>query len=136
MILISFAQLQRLPVSFHQLKELRWLDLKNNPLVSALAEAAGDCLDQKGCQEAAKMVVIGMTVVHAKLEKKRLKKLEEIKSKYYSTRLSAMLFIQVIGSQSAATAFKLIQIMSFSFNSATNGPEAGRGSIERASETE
>ena len=54
LILITFAQLQRLPVSFHQLKELRWLDLKNNPLVSALAEAAGDCLDQKGCQEAAK----------------------------------------------------------------------------------
>ena len=90
MILISFAQLQRLPVSFHQLKELRWLDLKNNPLVSALAEAAGDCLDQKGCQEAAKKVVKLMTVVHAELEKKRLKELEEIKSKYFSTRLSAM----------------------------------------------
>ena len=55
------------------------------------------------------MVVMGMTVVHAKLEKKRLKKLEEIKSKYYSTKLSAMLFIQVNGSQSAATSFKLIQ---------------------------
>ena len=55
-------------------------------LVSALAEAAGNCLDQKGCQEAAKMVVMGMTVVHAELEKKRLKKLEEIKSKYFSTR--------------------------------------------------
>jgi hypothetical protein len=80
------------------------------PLVSALAEAAGDCLDQKGCQEAAKMVVMGMTVVYAELEKKRLKKLEvNYKSKYFSTRLSAMLFIQVIGSQSAATAFKLIQ---------------------------
>ena len=79
---------------------------------------------------------MGMTVVHAELEMKRLKKLEEIKSKYFSTRLSAMLFIQVIESQSAATAFKLIQIMSFSFNSATNGPDVGRGSIERASETE
>jgi len=82
--------------------------LKNNPLVSTLAEAAGDCLDQKGCQEAAKKVVKLMTVVHAELEKKRLKELEEIKSKYYLTRLSAMLFIQVNGSQSA-TAFKLIQ---------------------------
>jgi hypothetical protein len=30
-----------------------------------------------------------MTVVHAELEKKRLKELEEIKSKYFSTRLSA-----------------------------------------------
>ncbi|XP_046440373.1 leucine-rich repeat-containing protein 59-like [Daphnia pulex] len=73
-------ELQRLPVSFHQLKELKWLDLKNNPLVSTLAEAAGDCLDQKGCQEAAKKVVKLMTVVHAELEKKRLKELEEIKS--------------------------------------------------------
>ena len=52
---------------------------------------------------------MGMTVVHAELEMKRLKKLEEIKSKYFSTRLSAMLFIQVIESQSAVTAFKLIQ---------------------------
>jgi hypothetical protein len=66
------------------LKELKWLDLKNNPLVSTLAEAAGDCLDQKGCQEAAKKVVKLMTVVHAELEKKRLKELEEIKCKYFS----------------------------------------------------
>lgn len=73
-------ELQRLPVSFHQLKELRWLDLKNNPLVSTLAEAAGDCLDQKGCQEAAKKVVKLMTVVHAELEKKRLKEVEETKT--------------------------------------------------------
>ena len=54
--------------------------MKNNPLVSTLAEAAGDCLDQRGCQEAAKKVVKLMTVVHVELEKKRLKELEETKS--------------------------------------------------------
>lgn len=68
-------------MSFHQLKELRWLDLKNNPLVSTLSEAAGDCLDQKGCQEAARKVVKLMTVVHDELEKKRLKEQEEAKGK-------------------------------------------------------
>jgi len=71
-------ELQRLPVSFYQLKELRWLDLKNNPLVPTLAEAAGDCLDQKGCQNAAKKVVKLMTVVHTELQKKRNKEQEEI----------------------------------------------------------
>jgi hypothetical protein len=35
-LIIFFAQLQRLPVSFCQLKELRWLDLKNNPYSSQL----------------------------------------------------------------------------------------------------
>jgi len=71
-------ELQRLPVSFCQLKELRWLDLKNNPLVPTLAEAAGDCLDQKGCQDAAKKVVKLMTVVHMELQKKKNKEQEEI----------------------------------------------------------
>jgi len=75
-------ELQRLPVSFCQLKELKWLDLKNNPLVPTLAEAAGDCLDQKGCQEAAKKVVKLMTVVHMELQKKRNKEQEEIKSQH------------------------------------------------------
>ena len=74
--------MQRLPVSFCQLKELKWLDLKNNPLVPTLAEAAGDCLDQKGCQEAAKKVVKLMTVVHMELQKKRNKEQEEIKSQH------------------------------------------------------
>ena len=69
----------RLPVSFYQLKELRWLDLKNNPLVATLQEAAGDCLDDKGCQDAAKKVVKLMTVVNTELEKKRLKDQEELK---------------------------------------------------------
>jgi len=76
-VLLCF-KLQRLPVSFCQLKELRWLDLKNNPLVPTLAEAAGDCLDQKGCQDAAKKVVKLMTVVHTELQKKRNKAQEEI----------------------------------------------------------
>lgn len=53
--------------------------MKNNPLVSTLAEAAGDCLDQKGCQEAARKVVKLMTVVHEELEKKRLKEIQETK---------------------------------------------------------
>lgn len=72
-------QLQRVPVSFHELKELRWLDLKNNPLVPTLAEAAGECLDAKGCYEAARKVVKLMGMVHAELERKMLKEQAEEK---------------------------------------------------------
>ena len=53
--------------------------MKNNPLVATLQEAAGDCLDDKGCQDAAKKVVKLMTVVNTELEKKRLKDQEELK---------------------------------------------------------
>ena len=37
-------QLVKLPVSFSQLKSLKWLDLKDNPLCPALKQAAGDCI--------------------------------------------------------------------------------------------
>ena len=40
-------QLSHLPLSFHQLGSLRWLDLKNNQLSSQLAAAAGECLKQQ-----------------------------------------------------------------------------------------
>ena len=72
-----------MPVSFYQLKELRWLDLKNNPLVPTLAEAAGNCLDAKECHEAAKKVVKLMAMVHSELEKKRIQDLEEEKGNIY-----------------------------------------------------
>lgn len=51
--------------------------MKDNPLVPTLSEAAGDCLDHKGCQEAAKKVVKLMTVVYTELERKRQKEQEE-----------------------------------------------------------
>lgn len=43
-------------MSVWQLKRLRWLDLKDNPLSPALAKVAGDCADAKQCQAAASRV--------------------------------------------------------------------------------
>ena len=74
-----------MPVSYYQLKELRWLDLKSNPLVPTLAEAAGNCLDTKECHEAAKKVVKLMAMVHSELERKRIQDLEEEKGNIKKT---------------------------------------------------
>lgn len=35
------------------LQNLKWLDLKDNPLDPVLAKVAGDCLDEKQCKQAA-----------------------------------------------------------------------------------
>lgn len=50
-------QLQHLPLSFGKLKDLKFLDLKDNPLVPAVSKIAGPCLDTKQCQNCAKDVV-------------------------------------------------------------------------------
>lgn len=44
-------------MSFGKLKNLKWLDLKNNPLVPTLAKVAGPCLDSKQCERCATDVV-------------------------------------------------------------------------------
>ena len=38
------------------LQNLKWLDLKDNPLETELAKAAGDCLDEKQCKQCASKV--------------------------------------------------------------------------------
>lgn len=48
---------QELPLSFGELISLKWLDLKGNPMELELSQAAGDCLDEKGCKAAALNVV-------------------------------------------------------------------------------
>ncbi|GIY21907.1 leucine-rich repeat-containing protein 59 [Caerostris extrusa] len=77
-------QVTNLPVSFCKLKNLRWLDLKNNPLEPKLKNVAGDCLNEKECQECAKKKK--EAIERAKIEKelveqRRLKKLEKEKRK-------------------------------------------------------
>jgi Leucine-rich repeat (LRR) protein len=49
-------RLDKLPVSFASLKNLKWLDLKNNPLVPALQQAAGPCITATDCAMCAKKV--------------------------------------------------------------------------------
>uniref|UniRef100_A0A0N5AIU3 LRRCT domain-containing protein n=1 Tax=Syphacia muris TaxID=451379 RepID=A0A0N5AIU3_9BILA len=46
-----------LPLSFGKLINLKWLDLKNNPLKSDLQKICGDCGDEKACKLAASAVV-------------------------------------------------------------------------------
>merc|ERR1712168_1710264 len=76
-----------LPLSFGELENLRWLDLKDNPLEPHLAAVTGDCLDKKQCTNAAKQVCVYMRTLadaHEKaLEKKKKKKdnLDEKKKK-------------------------------------------------------
>ncbi|VDO57845.1 unnamed protein product [Onchocerca flexuosa] len=50
-------EIEELPLSFGELASLKWLDLKDNPLELELSQAAGDCLDEKGCKMAALNVV-------------------------------------------------------------------------------
>ena len=40
-------------------QNLKWLDLKDNPLEINLAKAAGDCLDEKQCKQCAARVRLG-----------------------------------------------------------------------------
>ncbi|GIY11575.1 leucine-rich repeat-containing protein 59 [Caerostris darwini] len=74
-------QITNLPVSFGKLKNLRWLDLKNNPLEPKLKNVAGDCLNEKECQECAKRVVAYMQSIDSELEREKQKKLKITREK-------------------------------------------------------
>ena len=50
-------RIEKLPVSFSQLRSLKWLDLKDNPLCPALKQAAGDCITPNDCAMCAKKVL-------------------------------------------------------------------------------
>ena len=49
---------QLLPLNLGQLNNLKWLDVKDNPLEGELKDVAGDCLDEKECNAAARQVSI------------------------------------------------------------------------------
>lgn len=49
--------LHHLPLSFHKLHALKWLDLKDNPLVPAIQNVAGPCFDARQCQTCAREIV-------------------------------------------------------------------------------
>ncbi|XP_068241751.1 leucine-rich repeat-containing protein 59-like [Palaemon carinicauda] len=74
-------QLTDLPVSLCQLRNLRWLDLKGNPLNSGLKKAAGDCLNQKECELAARRVLAYLKRFHIQMENEKLERLKKEKEK-------------------------------------------------------
>ena len=67
-------QLTHLPLSFHRLTSLRWLDLKNNQLSSQLAAAAGECLNPKECEQCARRVVQFMGRVKEHYDQERIRR--------------------------------------------------------------
>ncbi|CAB1312962.1 unnamed protein product [Coregonus sp. 'balchen'] len=53
------------------LPNLKWLDLKDNPLEINLAKAAGDCLDEKQCKQCAARVLQHMRILQDEVDKER-----------------------------------------------------------------
>uniref|UniRef100_A0A023FGB5 Leucine-rich repeat-containing protein 59 n=1 Tax=Amblyomma cajennense TaxID=34607 RepID=A0A023FGB5_AMBCJ len=66
--------LTTLPLSMCRMKSLRWLDLKGNPLEPKLKAIAGDCLDEKQCQQCAKKIVEHLQAQESDLEREKQKK--------------------------------------------------------------
>ncbi|KAG0728463.1 Leucine-rich repeat-containing protein 59 [Chionoecetes opilio] len=74
-------QLTDLPLSFCQLPSLKWLDLKGNPLNPALRKIAGDCLNQKECEAAARNVIAYLKKLQLQMETEQEEKLQKEKQK-------------------------------------------------------
>jgi len=55
-------------LSFKDLKKLRWLDLKDNPLTPQLAKIAGPCVDKEDCKKCARDIVLVMQEIHKNIE--------------------------------------------------------------------
>ena len=69
--------MEELPVSCSQLKSLKWLDVKGNPLRSDFKKAAGDCLNFKECEAAARNIIVFLKQLQSAMERQRQKKLKE-----------------------------------------------------------
>ncbi|XP_049668055.1 leucine-rich repeat-containing protein 59 isoform X2 [Accipiter gentilis] len=67
-----------LPYLFHLCgnQNLKWLDLKDNPLDPVLAKVAGDCLDEKQCKQAAVKVLQHMKAIQSEQDRQRQRKLQ------------------------------------------------------------
>uniref|UniRef100_A0A8C6NCM6 Uncharacterized protein n=1 Tax=Melopsittacus undulatus TaxID=13146 RepID=A0A8C6NCM6_MELUD len=65
------------PPLYHScLQNLKWLDLKDNPLDPVLAKVAGDCLDEKQCKQAAVKVLQHMKAIQSEQDRQRQRKLQ------------------------------------------------------------
>ncbi|XP_063590112.1 leucine-rich repeat-containing protein 59-like [Penaeus indicus] len=69
-------QLTDLPVTFCQLRKLKWLDLKGNNLNPTLRKVAGDCLNKKECEAAARNVIAHLKQRQVQMENERLQRLK------------------------------------------------------------
>jgi len=71
-------QISRLPLSLSELKNLRWLDLKENPLTEAVATVAGPCSNMRECQACARNIVSYLSNVKLVIEEERLRRLNNV----------------------------------------------------------
>lgn len=69
-------------MSLSELKNLRWLDLKENPLTEAVASVAGPCSNMSECQACARNIVTYLSNVKLVIEEERLRRLNNITGKY------------------------------------------------------
>lgn len=74
--------MEELPLSFGDLRSLKWLDMKGNPLEADLAKAAGECQDEKECKVAAVRVVRFMRDKAAE-QHRVIQKQEELNKREY-----------------------------------------------------
>lgn len=73
------SQLEDLPLTFCQLPSLKWLDLKGNPLNPSLRKVAGDCLNQRECETAARNVIAYLQKLQIQMETEKQEKLRKEK---------------------------------------------------------
>lgn len=73
--LFIYLQISRLPLSLGELKNLRWLDLKENPLTEAVASVAGPCNSTRECQASARNIVAYLSAAKTFIEDEKLRKL-------------------------------------------------------------
>lgn len=76
-------------MSFGRLTSLKWLDLKNNPLVPALQEIAGPCQDTVQCQNCAKRVVQVLADSQRRLDEERIRQEKELKEQEMAEKAAA-----------------------------------------------
>lgn len=74
-------QISRLPLSLSELKNLRWLDLKENPLTEAVASVAGSCSNMSECQACARNIVTYLSTIKLYVEEERLRRLKDLNKK-------------------------------------------------------
>ena len=85
-------QISRLPLSLSELKNLRWLDLKENPLTPAVASIAGPCSDLSECQTCARNVVNYLSQMKITIEIEKSRRLNAITGIFKIGRAMAFIY--------------------------------------------
>lgn len=91
----NYLQISRLPLSLGNLKNLKWLDLKENPLTPAVASVAGPCSNANECQACARKIVTYLSNVQLTIEEEKQRRINAI-SGYFSILIIVFFFIKLL----------------------------------------